>query len=1427
GGGHSGPPTLSLNLATLTGQPVVGGRVKVVRTPDPDLSGSGGQGNADEGNVLSLGEVQVFVSALPGSYKQVIQTDVQTAMLGSNGSLLARIPFNVALEELPVLDQFVLRMKRDDGFVAYLNGVKVAGANAPASPEWNSTATAAYPDAEALTYEVFDLTPHLGILTNGVNVLALQGLNVSAADDDFLLIPELSVKSKPALVDQYFVSPTPGVPNTPGSLGVVADTKFSVDRGFYSEPFQVEITSETPGAQIRYTTNGTAPSAVFGLIYAGPISIKRTTPLRAIAVKAGFTPSDVDTHTYVFLDQVLKQSTKTATDTGYPTMWAGVTGDYAMDPRITTNAANAPLMQRSLRSLPSVFFSTSISNLFDSSKGIYSFTESSGVAWERPTSMELVDTNGATEFQENCGLRIQGGYFRIPTVTRKHSLRVLFKAQYGAGKLRHDLFKTAGAAREFDTFVLRAGANDGYAWGDARDTEQFTRNYFGHDLQGAMGHPAPHGRFVHVYLNGIYWGLYEIVERPNEDFSSTYFGGEPADWDSNNAGDVKNGDLSAWNSYTSQASAARTTADYLKLKGLNPDGARNPAFPVYLDAPNYIDYMMVNIWGGNWDWPNKNFWFGRDRTSASTGFKFYAWDFENTMGNNRDRSPISMVTPRSGLEDIWVGAPHNSLRRLVDYRMEFADHVQKHFFNNGLLMPVNLIRRYRALADSVELAILAETARWGDDNINPPQDIDDWRRERDWMTGQYLAQRSAVVLGQFRSAGLYPALGAPVLSHYGGVAAPGQQVTLSHTNKAGEIYFTLNGTDPRLPGGALAPAAKLYTDPIIIQGNLTLRTRVKNLTNWSAVVEAPFSTASYFAGLYISEIMYHPADEPTIGGDEFEFLELANSASTELDLSGVTVHGGIDFVCPDGAKIPAGGHWTLVRNRGAFASRYPGVRIDGVYTGSLGNGGETVSLSHVLLGRLLSVTYGDAAPWPVLADGNGFSLVPRVPGNADDPDDGLHWRASSMSGGSPGAADPTSSIPNVVINEVLSNPHPDHGEGSEYIELHNLGGTTASIGGWFLTDDPATPKKYRIPAGTEIPAGGFFVVREGQWQGQGPPVPFGLSAGGDEVMLFSTDAGGILTGYSHGFRFGSAYDGVSFGRVVLTTGEEAFPAQAFQTPGATNLAHRVGNLVISEIHYNPASGDDEFVEILNRSEAVQALNPPGLPPAPWTVEGIGFSFPTGATLKPGERAVVCKLDPEVFRALYALPASVQVFGPYPGNLQDSGERLTLQLGPIIPDDEVRYNDRGGWPTAADGGGASLHRIQETGLGSDPINWIAAQPSPGSAWNVGAVPVITSQPRSLVGVENQEASFETLVAGALPRSYQWQFRGAPIAGANQSVLRLTNLQLSQAGDYRVVVSSPAGSTVSSNASLVVLVPPTITTQPTNVFALVGSNANLTI
>jgi hypothetical protein len=465
----------------------------------------------------------------------------------------------------------------------------------------------------------------------------------------------------------------------------------------------------------------------------------------------------------------------------------------------------------------------------------------------------------------------------------------------------------------------------------------------------------------------------------------------------------------------------------------------------------------------------------------------------------------------------------------------------------------------------------------------------------------------------------------------------------------------------------------------------------------------------------------------------------------------------------------------------------------------------------------------------------GYSLVLIAPETAPDPSLALNWRASAQAGGAAGTADADPAIPRIVINEVL--PHTDPPQ-YDAIELYNPTPTNVSVGGWFLSDDAAVPKKYRLPDGATIPANDYLVIDSRQFDatnGPGVLAPFALSEYGDEVYLFSTDANTNLTGYSHGFAFGASANGAAFGRHVISTGEEQFPAQAAPTLRDANAGPRISPVVITEIHYHPGPTGDEFVELKNLTGEPVPLFDPAHPTNTWKLNGLGWTFPTNVTLGANGLLLLVAGDPPAFRERYGVPSGVPVLGPSAGALQDSGERLELQR-PDVPDpagvpyvtlDEVRYNDRFPWPSVADGQGPSLQKPDPAAYGNDPAHWVAAAPSPGLDYAGGEMPEVLIPPTNATAVAGQSAQFAVTTAGSEPRQFQWLFNGDPIAAATNATLPLADVQATHAGTYGVVVFNPAGYAVSIGATLTVIVPPRIVQQPTNVVASFGSHVTFRV
>ena len=439
-------------------------------------------------------------------------------------------------------------------------------------------------------------------------------------------------------------------------------------------------------------------------------------------------------------------------------------------------------------------------------------------------------------------------------------------------------------------------------------------------------------------------------------------------------------------------------------------------------------------------------------------------------------------------------------------------------------------------------------------------------------------------------------------------------------------------------------------------------------------------------------------------------------------------------------RLGAGNFYLLVKNPTEFRKKYPNARIDGVFTNNLANGGEALAIIHAAGAPIQQFTFDDQAPWPTLADGAGFSLVPKVNDINVNYSLAASWRASSQAGGSPGAEDPPQNIAPIVINEILT--HTDLPT-VDAIELHNPTAAAVNVSGWFLTDDQGTPKKYRIPSDTApILPGGYLVVTETQFNNPAAPATsFALSSHGDEVYLFSAALDGALTGYSQGFSFRAAANGVSFGRYTNSVGEILYPSQSSLTLGAVNSGPHVGPVVINEINYNPSASGDEFIELKNITSSPVSLFDPNFPTNTWRLAGVDFNFPTNTVIPPNGLIVISGIEPATFRQHANLPSSIAVLGPFTGNLQSNGELIELlrpdgvdnetnngvvtKIVPLVVVDSVRYSDQSPWPTNASGTGNSIERKTAGAFGNDPQNWRASPgtTSPGLDNDGNRLPVV--------------------------------------------------------------------------------------------------------
>jgi len=641
-------------------------------------------------------------------------------------------------------------------------------------------------------------TPNIGPRLPGVDTgTARDSTSDSAAETD-------------SSADSGVVKPDTGVvAEVPGTEPI-----FSLDRGFYSGTPELVVEVDNPDAVLRYSLDGSDPrtsstaseSASPLLLTLDPGSEDGRDPSPGIVVRASACGDDgacsrVITHTYLFLDRLAELSPHDRRPgAGWPAPYEAwgtsdptQSMDYGLDPRVTDDPDYAGLLVDAFTQIPSISLSTDLDNLFDEDIGIYANAMEHGIAWERPASVELLDPDDAAEIQVDAGIRIRGGWSRH-TDNPKHAFRVFFRSDYGPTKLEYPLFGEEGAD-EFGTFDIRTDQN--YSWSYKSDEGRentAVRDVFSRDTQRDMGQPYTRSRYVHLYLNGVYWGLFQTQERSEADFAVTYLGGEEEDWDTVKVdGDdpsfrdieATDGTLDAWRKlWDLCATGFASNAGWYEVNGLDAMGTRDPALPVLVDVDSLIDYMVVIFWTGNFDAPTgaftgndepNNFYALYNRADLDHGFRFFVHDSEHALladawspglGLTEDRVNLGTRTDSYRMEvstfehfhPQWL---HEKLSANANYRARFDERVKLWLAEGGVLSSDASAARFLARTAEIDTAIIAESARWGDSK-SFREDGRTWRtRDDDWIpavdrvVSRWCPARTAIVLGQLQAAGLY------------------------------------------------------------------------------------------------------------------------------------------------------------------------------------------------------------------------------------------------------------------------------------------------------------------------------------------------------------------------------------------------------------------------------------------------------------------------------------------------------------------------------------------------------------------------------------------------------------------------------------------------------------------------------------------------
>ncbi len=976
---------------------------------------------------------------------------------------------------------------------------------------------------------------------------------------------------------RFFSTPTPLADNNGAYIDFVEKVEFSHERGFYESSFDVTMATETEGVDIYYTTDGSepiqneAPSAS-STEYTGAVTVSSNACLRAAAIKTGWMPSRTITHTYVFN--------------------ADGVGGYDIN---------------DMKSMPVYSLVGDPDTAFWGEDGIMQQPEFQyrGVEYERPVSFEIIDAQTGLNCQVNCGTRIAGSDYHRKAYTvgdnwhgwaynyNKISLKLYFRSIYGDNELDYPAFPLVDTDK-FKTMQLRGGHNDSY--------NPFIKDEWYRRLNKDMGGVASIGTAANFFLNGQFKAYFNPCQRYDEDFFRDYYNVD-TDWDvlthryfwSRNLIDIRDGD----------DVAILATESFFNSNDMSIPANYAQAGEM-VDIINLIDYIIIEQYSGNTDWPGNNYTLSRERTPEGK-WRFHCWDME--------LPPVPIAS--DGINGVGGSGGfelfYSKLRASSEFNLLFADRLQKHFFGDGALTQANLIKRFTELEQQMSQVLSVD-----------PQILND-----------FIPGRTQYLLDYYTSEGLFPSFDAPVFNvngggQHGGYVTSSDTITITDPCSAGTIYYTLDGSDPRQPGESSSP-----NTTVLVSDDDSKKAFVPTSdigTDWRGGNE-PYNESGWTSGT--SGVGYER--------DEDNDYDPYIGINVEADMYGNngTCYIRIPFTV-DGGELSSYEDLTLkVRYDDGFVAYINGTEVERVnapttplwdststgsheassswdsydisaHIGELDSGDNILAIhglntsdgsTDFLISAELEASYGGGSTEPNISPSaieytGGFNL-----------DKSTHLKArvyksstTEWSALNEAIYDLGEAIGNVRITEIMYHPQDTNNPNDpneEYIELKNIGGSSINLNLVRFTNGIDF-----VFGPNELAAGEYILVVkdinafEAEY-GTGKPIAGqytgSLANNGERIELEDSMGTNILNfNYSDGWR--SITDGDGYSLTIINPAnadvnswdeKDSWRPSAYinGSPGwdDSGIVPNPGDIVINEIMSHSHGGDPDWIEIYNNS----------------------------------------------------------------------------------------------------------------------------------------------------------------------------------------------------------------------------------------------------
>ena len=1222
-------------------------------------------------------------------YDPHIGIDVDSEMNDINQSVFVRIPFRVSVEDRKKSNFMVLRMKYDDGFVAYLNGTRIVSANAAANPGWNAGATGQHDDASAVTWVSFDAGKYINKLKAGNNILAIHGLNSGLGSSDMLINAELSIGER--------------------SGAEIADGVLK-----YTSP--VKLTGDTT-IRTRTMYNGQWSALVEHSFQAG----RAGTPLRFTEIMynplGGSEYEFVELHNSGTFDVSL--------------------GWHRFDGIDFTFAGDAVIG-------PGEFLVLASDNDPDAFKLRYPGLAVDG--WYRGSlsnngeRLALLDARWRRVVEVDFS---DGGAWPSSADGDGHSLELIdLLADPGAASNWRDSAAKAGSPGEIGASAagslliinevhVQSPLSPEADFVELRNLGQVAVDLSGWTLRDGDGNTFgfPDGTALgQAGLLGVWCGEGE-GDGLRAGFGLGQAGDSVALFDANGSR------VDAMTFGAVDSSIVRTSNGWTTAK---------PTFGKLNQPtqPAALTNLVINEWladpaEGGRDWLEL---YNPDANAPALITGLHIRVDQQIDGLHR----IATIPPRGhmrvwldtrpdpGHVDLSLPADGATITLITSEGVEFAT-MKYARQRNG----VSEGRRPDGSSGTVKFT---KGATPGAPNIVPSYDVPRLNEvlafnrngPSDWvelyndtgsgvsLDGVSLSRRAAGAGDWTFPAGTTIKKGGTVVVRFdGNQPAGGFNTGVSLSANGGGVYLFD-------PDGFLAHSIEygfqVANQPI---GMSAGRWQLLSEPTPGKPNAAPVALASPL-NVVFNEWMA----KPTSGADWFE---LYNPETKPVDIGGMTLTddstavGRGKFTIPDRTYIPAQG-WVRWLADGTAEAGHVNFSLRGQ--------GELLRLYGSRRSAIDEVEIFNAA--------EGISRG-RLPDGAETLND---FPLTPTPGGSNYLP-----IANVVINEVLSHtdaPLEDaielHNSSESPVDISGWLLGDALDPATQFTMPPGTV----LAAGgyTVIYEGGFNRGGAGFSLNSAHGDTVYLSAVGASGKPTGFRAVQTIPPMANGVSVGrvTILSGVKFVPLAKRTFGVDAPESvvAFREGGgAPNAKPQVGPVVISEIMYEGhpdvaglGQAQLEYVELHNISEQAVPLFNPVEPQNTWRIRGgVKLDFPANTTLPPGGYQLIVGFAPVAepvvaarFREHYDVPSGVTIVGPFDGRLANGGETVRLLqpdntqgLGhedagfvPYLPVENVSYDNRKPWPRDADGTGLSLQRKVSDKFGNEPDNWLAAAPTAGRA-----------------------------------------------------------------------------------------------------------------